>query len=91
MTCQGTVPQALQAFFEANSFEDTVRNGVNLCGDADTICAIAGAVAEAYYGIPKEIEDKLDSFLDDYCRPIVKRINEFRNNKLNEIKIIKNT
>lgn len=50
-TCQGTVPQAMQAFFESTSFEDAIRNAVSLGGDSDTLAAITGAVAEAYYGM----------------------------------------
>lgn len=51
-TCQGTVPQAFEAFFEADGFEDTIRNAISLGGDSDTLAAIAGSIAEAYYGVP---------------------------------------
>ncbi len=50
VTCQGSVPQALEAFLESDSYEDAVRNAVSLGGDSDTQAAIAGAVAWAYYG-----------------------------------------
>ena len=50
-SCQGTVPQALTCFFEAKSFEDAVRNAVSIGGDTDTVCAIAGSVAEAFFGM----------------------------------------
>jgi len=56
VTCQGSVPQALQCFFEAEVFEDTVRLAVSLGGDADTQAAIAGSVAGARNGIPIEID-----------------------------------
>jgi len=52
-TCQETVPQAMQAFFESTSFEDAIRNAISIGGDSDTLAAITGAVAEAYYGIPE--------------------------------------
>ncbi|MHB8882950.1 MAG: ADP-ribosylglycohydrolase family protein [Thermodesulfovibrionales bacterium] len=56
LTCPGSVPEALIAFLESDSFEDAIRNAVSLGGDADTQAAIAGAVAEAFYGhIPAEI------------------------------------
>lgn len=55
-TCQGTVPPALKAFLESYSFEDAIRNAISLGGDSDTVAAITGGVAGAYYGIP-------DSFL----------------------------
>ena len=51
-TCQNSVPQALEAFAEGKDYEDVIRTAVSLGGDSDTIAAIAGAVAEAYYGIP---------------------------------------
>lgn len=42
VSCQGSVPQALEAFFESTGFEDTIRNAVSIGGDSDTIAAIAG-------------------------------------------------
>ena len=50
-TCQGTVPQALECFFEAINFEDAIRNAISIGGDSDTIAAITGSVAEAYFGL----------------------------------------
>ena len=50
VTCQGSVPEALTAFLESDSYEDAVRNAVSLGGDSDTQAAIAGSVAWAYYG-----------------------------------------
>lgn len=58
-TCQGTVPQAIQAFLESTSFEDAIRNAISLGGDSDTLAAITGGIAEAYYGIPTELRDVL--------------------------------
>ncbi len=54
-TCQGSVPEALIAFLDSDSFEDALRNAVSLGGDSDTQACIAGAVAEAFYGsIPEK-------------------------------------
>lgn len=64
VSCQGSVPQALEAFFESTSFEDAIRNAVSIGGDSDTIAAIAGGVAEAYYGIPADIRKLALTFLD---------------------------
>lgn len=50
MTCPGSVPEAILAFLDSLDFESAVRNAVSLGGDADTQAAIAGAIAEAYYG-----------------------------------------
>ena len=65
VTCQGSVPQALVAFLDGNDFEDCVRNAVYIGGDSDTIGAMTGSIAEAYYGIPEDIKDKAMSRLTD--------------------------
>lgn len=64
-TCQDTVPQALEAFFESTSFEDAIRNAISIGGDSDTLAAITGAVAEAYYGVPTDIRKHALTFLDE--------------------------
>ena len=51
-TCQKTVPEAIIAFLESRDFEDAIRNAVSLGGDTDTLGAITGSIAEAFYGIP---------------------------------------
>jgi ADP-ribosylglycohydrolase len=56
VSCQGSVPPALRCFLEADDFESAVRNAVSLGGDADTMAAIAGAAAEAAWGVPGDIE-----------------------------------
>ncbi len=73
ITCQGTVPQAMQAFFESESFEDAIRNAISIGGDSDTVAAITGAVAEAYYGIKEDIKETALSYLDDRLLGIVER------------------
>ena len=64
VSCQGSVPPALEAFFESTSFEDAIRNAISIGGDSDTIGAICGAVAGAYYGIPVDICERTLAFLD---------------------------
>ena len=64
VSCQGSVPPALEAFFESTSFEDAIRNAISVGGDSDTIAAITGAVAGAYYGVPEDIREKAERFLD---------------------------
>ena len=54
-TCQQTVPEAITAFLESNSFEDALRNAVSLGGDSDTLACITGGIAEAFYGMPQEL------------------------------------
>ncbi|ADY56730.1 ADP-ribosylation/Crystallin J1 [Syntrophobotulus glycolicus DSM 8271] len=63
-TCQDTVPQAIMAFLESGSFEDAIRNAVSIGGDSDTLAAITGGIAQAYYGVPAEIREKALTFLD---------------------------
>ena len=65
VTCQGSVPQALMAFFESTGFEDAIRNAISIGGDSDTIAAICGGIAEAYYGIPSDIRKHALTFLDE--------------------------
>jgi ADP-ribosylglycohydrolase len=55
-TCQGSVPQAIQAFLESTDYETTIRLAISLGGDSDTIACIAGGIAAAYYKhIPEDI------------------------------------
>ena len=56
VSCQGTVPEAVTAFLEGDSFEDVIRTAVSLGGDCDTLTAIAGSMAEAFYGVPEELK-----------------------------------
>jgi len=70
-TCQDTVPQALEAFFESNSFEDAIRNAISVGGDSDTLAAITGGIAEAYYGVPADLKEKAKTFLDDHLVEIL--------------------
>ena len=64
-------PYFCEAFFEANSYEDAIRNAISIGGDSDTLAAITGAVAEAYFGIPEDIKTKGISYLDDKLKDIV--------------------
>lgn len=63
-TCQDTVPQAMQAFFESTDFEDAIRNAISVGGDSDTLAAITGSVAGAYYGVPAGIREIAVFYLD---------------------------
>lgn len=65
VSCQGTVPQALEAFLESTGFEDAIRNAVSIGGDSDTLAAITGGVAEAFYGVPNLLRKKILTYLPD--------------------------
>lgn len=49
VSCQGSVPESIIAFLESSDYETAVRLAVSLGGDADTMAAIAGSIAAAYY------------------------------------------
>lgn len=71
VSCQGSVPQAIMAFLESTSFEDAIRNAISLGGDSDTIGAITGSIAEAYYGIPIGIRNQAVQYLDEFLFEIL--------------------
>lgn len=71
-SCRGSVPQAIQAFLESSDFEDALRNAVYLGGDSDTIGAITGSIAWAFYSREagpsdrmKEIRDRAIGYLPE--------------------------
>ena len=79
VSCQGTVPEALAAFLDAEDYQDTVRKAVSLGGDSDTLACIAGGIAHAYYQeippqiihetrarLPDRMLEVLDHFLDTF-------------------------
>ena len=72
-TCQGTVPQALMAFFESTGFEDAIRNAISVGGDSDTLAAITGGVAQAYYGVPVELHDQAIEYLNPSLLDVLQR------------------
>jgi len=71
--CQDTVPQAMIAFLESTGFEDAIRNAISLGGDSDTLAAITGGIAEAAYGVPRELKDKAWEYLAEPLREVLRR------------------
>lgn len=57
-SCMETVPEAITAFLEGDSFEDVIRTAVSLGGDCDTLAAIAGSMAEGFYGVPEHWKEE---------------------------------
>lgn len=72
-TCQGTVPVAFEVFFEAESFEDTLKKAISMGGDSDTLAAIACSIAEGFYPIPKELKEKALAVLDRKILSMLKK------------------
>lgn len=62
-SCQETVPEAITAFLEGDSFEDVIRTAVSLGGDCDTLTCIAGSIAEGHYGVPEDLKRKCEQLL----------------------------
>lgn len=70
-TCQQTVPQAIVAFLDSTSFEDAIRNAISIGGDSDTLAAITGGIAKAFYGVPKVLFSKALKYLPaDLCETV---------------------
>ena len=61
--CQVSLPQALVCFFEGKDYEDVIRNCISIGGDSDTIAAIAGGIAEAYFGVPEKMKDEVRGYV----------------------------
>lgn len=70
-TCQRTVPEAIIAFLEAKDFEDAIRNAVSLGGDTDTLGAITGSIAEAYFGISETLISECKNRINKDMRDVV--------------------
>ena len=76
MSCQKTVPAAIWAFLEGEDFEDVIRIAVSLGGDSDTIAAMAGSIAQAFYGLPLKLATYCYALLTPYLRTILNKFEE---------------
>ena len=76
VSCQGTVPVALFAFLLGNDFEECIRYAIWFGGDSDTIGAITGSIAEAFYGIPEELKRRAVKDLPAEMHDVIDRFNE---------------
>lgn len=83
-TCQGSVPEAIIAFLESKDYEDCIRKAIWLGGDADTQAAIAGSIAEAFYGMPVKFIGDVEKRLDKDLLNVLNKFNNFINKKNNE-------
>jgi ADP-ribosylglycohydrolase len=74
VTCQGTVPVGIICFLESNDYESCMRNVLSLRCDSDTMCAIAGGIAESFYGGTGLDDDQiLEDYLDEFLREELKK------------------
>ena len=76
-SCQGTCPQAIEAFLESKSFEDAIRTAISIGGDSDTLAAITGSIAESFYGVPQEIRKDAEEYLDESLLKILHDYDEY--------------
>jgi len=83
-SCQETVPEAITAFLEGESFEDVIRTAVSLGGDCDTLTAIAGSIAEGFYGIPEILKQECLNRLPEDMRSVLKHFDEYLSRKEND-------
>ena len=65
-SCQITVPQALSAYYNGDSYESVIRNAIMFGGDADTLASMAGAIAGDFYTIPREFYIRCFPYLDGF-------------------------
>ena len=79
--CQVSLPQALACFFEGESYEDVIRNCISIGGDSDTIAAIAGGIAEAFYGVPEAIKAQLGEYLPPPLMEVCSNFDDWRKRK----------
>ena len=75
-SCQETIPESITAFLEGNSFENVIRTAVSLGGDCDTLTAIAGSIAEGFYGVPEELKQQCRERLPEDLRKVLRRFEE---------------
>ena len=75
-SCQETVPEAITAFLEGQSFEDVIRTAVSLGGDCDTLTCIAGSMAEAFYGVPEKLKAECREQLTENLLEVLNRFDE---------------
>lgn len=74
VSCQGSIPEAIIAFLEGTDLFDVIRTAISIGGDSDTIAAIAGSIAEAYYWedhrdrgiIHKKVTDEMWNVIDTF-------------------------
>ena len=71
VTCQNSVPQSIFAFLISQNFEDAIRTAVSMGGDADTMACIAGSIAEAFYGVPENLQKECWEFLTPDIKNII--------------------
>lgn len=76
-SCQETVPEAITAFLEGESFEDVIRTAVSLGGDCDTLTCIAGSIAEGFYGVTEALKQECHHRLSSTLLEVLERFHHY--------------
>lgn len=76
VTCQGSVPEAIISFLEATGYEDAIRNAVSLGGDTDTLAAMTGGIAEAFYDLPEHLKSECQNRIGKEMRMVIERFEQ---------------
>lgn len=84
VSCKGTVPYAIVSFLEAGSFADTISNAISIGGDSDTLAAIAGSIAEAYYPMSDKMKKYVVSKLDNNFLDFLNECINYLDNEIKE-------
>jgi ADP-ribosylglycohydrolase len=84
VSCQASVPEAIIAFLDSADVEHAIRLAISLGGDSDTQAAIAGGIADAFYGgvpeaivgpvrerLPRQFLDVIDAFGQAFPRSVL--------------------
>ncbi len=77
-SCMETVPEAITAFLEGESFEDVIRTAISLGGDSDTLTCISGSIAEAFYGVPEYLMKECENRMPEDLKEILYEFNKYR-------------
>lgn len=85
--CQKSVPQAIYCFLIGKNFEDVIRTVISIGGDCDTTGAIAGSIAEGFYGVPEKFESSALSCLKDDLKNDYYEFTKLFPTKINDNKI----
>lgn len=75
-SCQETVPEAITAFLEGESFEDVIRTAVSLGGDCDTLTCIAGSIAEGFYGVSEQLKQECLNRLPEELKTVLEQFDK---------------
>lgn len=84
-TCEETLDICLFSFFMSNSFEDAIRLAISFGGDTDTNACIVGGMAEAMWGISRELKEKAIGFLPREFKEILDKAYSFNSENVNKL------